>query len=144
MMKNCDVTENSVNRMYGIWVVYLSAIKQKMTRNTPDRFIPSIVSLPAEILEKNRYVTLDTDNFHTNKLSFLFSLNQAIIFNTMSYLIERKKYSLLEAITLICQLYCRRDFLVKYINTYNEFTHKQDLLEIGTYLNVCAANEHEA
>ena len=32
---------------------------------------------------------------------------------------------------------------MKYINTDNEFAHlKPDLLEIGVYMNICAANEH--
>ena len=62
----------------------------------------NIVDLPADMLEKNKSLTLDMDNFYTNKLPFFISLYQAPIFNTVQYLIDRKKDSLLEAITLIC------------------------------------------
>merc|ERR1712177_52734 len=37
----------------------------------------------------------------------------------------------------------RSGFLVKYINADNEFAHlKPDLLTIGIFMNICAANEH--
>ena len=42
-MKNCNVTEDDVKRMYDICVVDVD----KMTRNTLDRVRPSIGALPA-------------------------------------------------------------------------------------------------
>ena len=90
-MKNCDVTEEDVKRMYDIWVVDVEAIKGKSTRSSPDRVRFSIIALPAEILEKNKIVTLDVDNFFTNRLAFFISLSQALIFNTVQYLTDRKK-----------------------------------------------------
>ena len=142
-MKNCEVTEDDVKRMFDIWVADVEAIKGKNTRKTPDRVKTSIVALPAEILEKNKIVTLDIDIFFTNKIPFLLSLSQAIILNTVQHLTDRTKNSLLAAITLICNLYYRRGFLVKYINADNEFTHlKPEILTIGIYMNICAANEH--
>ena len=113
----------------------MEAIKGKSTRKTPDRVVTNIVALPAEILEKNKIITLDIDIFFTNKIPFLLSLSQAIILNTIQHLTDRKKNSLLAAITLICNLYYRRGFLVKYINADNEFAHlKPDLLTIGIYI----------
>ena len=44
---------------------------------------------------------------------------------------------------MICQLYYRRGFQVRYIYTDNEFADlTSDLMDMGIYLNVCAANEH--
>ena len=128
-LKNCEVTEDDVKRRFDIWIADIETIKGKSTRKTPDRVKINIVALPAEILEKNKIVTLDIDIFFTNKIPFLLSLGQAIILNTIQHLTDRKNDSLLAAITLICNLYYRRGFLVKYINADNEFAHlKPDLL----------------
>ena len=78
------------------------------SRETSDRVRPSVVSLLAEIYEKNKTVSLAMDNFHTNKLPFFMKLSQILIFNTVQYLIDIKKHNILEAITLICQLYHKR------------------------------------
>ena len=34
-MKNCDVTEDDVKRMYNVWIVDVEAIKGKIPRNLP-------------------------------------------------------------------------------------------------------------
>ena len=102
-----------------------------MTRKTTDRVRPSIVVLPVGILEKNKIVTLDEGNFYNNKFPFFISLSQALIFNSVQYLVDRKQHSQLESITLVCQMYCRRGLMVKYINADNEFAHlKQDLVKL--------------
>ena len=88
-LKNCEVTEDDVKRMFDIWVADVEAIKGKSTRKTPDRVKSSIVALPAEILEKNKIVTLDIDIFFTNKIPFLLSLSQATILNTIQHLTDR-------------------------------------------------------
>ena len=125
--------------MYDIWIVDVEAINGKNTRKTPYRARPSIRALPTEILEKNEIVTRDVDNSFTNRLPFFISLSQALIFNTVQYLVDREKNSLVEAITLIYNLYYRRGFLVKYTNADNEFAHlKPDLLLISVYMNICA------
>ena len=60
-LKNCEVTEDDVKRMFDIWIADVEAIKGKSTRKTPDRVKTSIVALPAEVLEKNKIVILDID-----------------------------------------------------------------------------------
>ena len=77
--------------MFDVWIADIEAIKGKSTRKTPDRVKTNIVALPAEILEKNKIVTLDIDIFFTNKIQFLLSLSQAIILNTVQHLTDRKK-----------------------------------------------------
>ena len=91
ILKNCEVTEDDVKRMFDILVADMEAVKGKNTRKTPDRVKSSIVALPAEILEKNKIVTLDIDIFFTNKIPFVLSLSQAIILNTVQHLTDRKK-----------------------------------------------------
>lgn len=55
--------------MYDNWIVYVEAIKGKNTRKTHDMVKTRIIALPAEILEKNKIVTLDTELYKQN--SFL-------------------------------------------------------------------------
>ena len=81
-LKNCEVTEDDVKRMFDIWIADVEVIKGKSTRKTPDRVKINIVALPAENLENNIVVTLDVEIFYTNKIPFLLSLSQAIILNT--------------------------------------------------------------
>ena len=76
-LKNCEVTEDDVKRMFDIWIADVEAIKDKNTRKTPDRVKINIVALPAEIIERNKIVTLAIDIFYTNKVPFLLILSQA-------------------------------------------------------------------
>ena len=90
-LKNCEITEDDVKRMFDVWIADVEAIKGKSTRKTPDRVKINIVALPAEILENNKIVTLDIDIFFTNKIPFLLNLSQAIILNTIQHLTKKKE-----------------------------------------------------
>ena len=70
-LKNCEVSEDDVKRMFDIWIADVKAIIGKSTRKASDRVKINIVALPAEILEKNKIVTLDVDNFLLKQNSFL-------------------------------------------------------------------------
>ena len=87
-------------------------------------------------------VTLDVDIFFTKKLSLFLGVRQDLIFNIIQYLLNRKEIKLLEDMKLVCPPYIRREFIT-YIHTDNEFEHlRQDLIEMGIYLNICSVNEH--
>ena len=83
------------------------------------------------------------DIFFNARLGFCISLCRDIKLNTIQHLLSRKKSERLMCIKMICQLYRRRGFQVRYIYTDNEFADlSSDLMDMGIYLNVCAANEH--
>lgn len=142
-IENCTVLEEDVERMYDIWKADVASMKGKTTRTNPDRVRQSIVALPAGILEKNKIIHLSMDIFFNGNLPFCISLSRDILLNTIQYLTSRKKQDKLDCIKMICQLYYRRGFQVRYIYTDNEFADlTSDLMDMGIYLNVCAANEH--
>ena len=108
LIKNCDVKLEDVDRMYDIWKDNVASLKGKTTRGRPDRARNDIVALPAEILEKNKFVSLDMDIYCNGRLAFNISLSRNILLTTIQHLKNREKADKLQAVKMISQVYVRR------------------------------------
>ena len=83
------------------------------------------------------------DIFYINKIGFLTSLSQCIIFGTVQHILNRKAMTISDALMAVIALYRHRGFIVKVVNADNEFEPiRQGLLTKGISVNITSANEH--
>ena len=121
MLRDCAVTIDDVKRCFKIFGKDVPSLKGSTVRQKGKRVVLEIVNVPRYILDKNKKVILDGDNFFTNKLPFFTSLGRNIDFNTIQHLLNRKKQTILDCLELILRMYGSRGFVVRVFNADNEF-----------------------
>ena len=70
MLRNCAVTIDDVKRCFKIFGKDVPSLKGSTVRQKGKRVVLEIVNVPRYILDKNKKVILDGDNFFTNRLPF--------------------------------------------------------------------------
>jgi hypothetical protein len=81
-IKDCPVTVEDAMVAYKISGPSVAALKGKMVRKKPEPVKTDIVSIPKEICELYKEVTLTINIFFMNKIPFFVTLNRVLYFTT--------------------------------------------------------------
>ncbi len=96
--KDCPVTVEDVMVAYKIWGPSVAALKGKTVRKKPEPVKTDIVSIPKEICELHKEVTLTIDIFFMNKILFFVTLSRVLYFTTVTHLPDRSLGQIFKAL----------------------------------------------
>ncbi len=145
-IKDCPVTVKDAMVAYKIWGPSVAALKGKTVQKKPEPIKTDIVSIPKEIHELHKEVTLTIDIFFVNSIPFFVTLSQVLYFTTVTHLPDRSLGQIFKALKGIFYYYLQQGFRVTFITRDGEFASlKQftNLLMGAPCLNLMSANEHE-
>jgi hypothetical protein len=113
-------------------------------RKAPDQVrAGGMVPIPAAIMAHYRQVVLCIDIMKLNKIFFLVTMSRAIKFGTVAWLKNTKAATILSHITKVCDVYVKRGFLLKLVETDRQFEPlRGELAAMGITLNKCSREEH--
>lgn len=89
LLKNNPVTISDLKNAEDIYGPSVSAPKGKTTRAVPNRVRTDIVSVPDGMLDKHRDITLAFDVMYINRLTFLVTISQHLMFTTIEHINSR-------------------------------------------------------
>ncbi len=131
---------------YKIWGPSLAALKGKTVRKRPEPIKTDIVSIPKEIRELHKEVTLTIDIFFVNKIPFFLTLSRVLYFTTVTHIPNRSLDRNFKALKGIFYYYLQQGFRVTFIMGDGEFASLEqftNLLMGAPRLNLTSANKHK-
>ena len=105
LLPHCPITTDDIVMADDIFGTDLGSLKGKTTRRQPHKIRPINVSLPADIYQHYRSVTICIDVMYVNQVPFLVSKSRKICFCTAEMIINRKAKTLLDAINNVRRIY---------------------------------------
>jgi hypothetical protein len=143
LLPNCPITPKDIEAAEDIFGKDIGAIKGKTTRQAPERVRMTGVTLPTELLDRYKTVTLCGDIMFVNKIPFFVSISRNLKFGTAEMIANRQQKTVFNAVEHVCKLYRGRGFKVEFILMDNEFEcMRGDLANLGVGLNTTAHDEH--
>jgi hypothetical protein len=88
-IKDSPVMVKDAMVAYKIWGPSVAALKGKTVRKRPEPVKTDIVSIPKEICELHKEVTLAIDIFFMSKILFFLTLSRVLYFTTVTHLPDR-------------------------------------------------------
>ncbi len=145
-IKDSSVMVEDAMVAYKIWGPSVAALKRKKVWKRPEPIKTDIVSIPKEIRELHKEVTLTINIFYVNKIPFFLTLSRVLYFTTVTHLPDRSLDQIFKALKGIFYYYLQRGFHVTFITGDGEFTSLEqftNLLMGAPWLNLTSTNEHE-
>jgi hypothetical protein len=106
---------------YKVWGPSVATLKGKTVRKRPEPIKTDIVSIPKEIRELHKEVTLTIDIFFVNKIPFFLTLSRVLYFTTVTHLPDRSLDQIFKALKGIFYYYLQQGFRVTLITGDGEF-----------------------
>ncbi len=131
---------------YKIWEPSVAALKGKTVQKRPEPVKTDIVSIPKDIHELHKEVTLTIDIFFVNKIPFFLILSRVLYFTMVTHLPNRSLDQIFKALKGIFYYYLQQGFHLIFIMGDGEFASLEqftNLLMGAPRLNLTSANEHE-
>ncbi len=131
---------------YKIWGPNVATLKGKTVQKKPEPIKTDIVSIPKEIRELRKEVTLTIDIFFVNKIPFFVALSRVLYFTTVTHLPNRSLGRIFKVLKGISYYYPQQGFRMTFITGDGEFTSLEqftNLLMGAPWLNLTSANKHE-
>ncbi len=145
-IKDSPVMVEDAMVAYKIWGPSVAAQKGKTVQKRPEPIKTDIVSIPKEIRELHKEVTLTKDIFFLNKIPFFLTLSRVLYFTTVTHLPNRSLDEIFKVLKGIFYYYLQQGFHVAFVTGDGRFASlKQftNLLMGAPWLNLTSANEHE-
>ena len=117
------------------------AVRGKTTRRKPSRVRPTYVTIPMQLYEKLRDVTLAADVMFVNGLPFFITLSRGIKLITIQFLPSRTINMLSDKLQTILNLYRRGGYLIRTALMDMEFKPLADKMT-DVNINTTSAREH--
>jgi hypothetical protein len=108
--KDSPVTVEDAMVAYKIWVPSVAALKGKTVRKRPEPVKTDIVSIPKEICELHKEVTLTINIIFVNKIPFFLTLSRVLYFTTVTHLPNRSLDQIFKALKGIFYYYLQQGF----------------------------------
>jgi hypothetical protein len=131
---------------FKIWGPSVAALKGKTARKRPEPVKTEIVSIPKEIHELHKEVTLTINIFFVNKIPFFLTLSRVLYFTMVTNLPDRSLDQIFKALKVIFYYYLQQSFHVTFITGDGEFASLEqftNLLMGAPWINLTSANKHE-
>ncbi len=145
-IKGSPMTVEDAMAAFKIWGPSVAALKGKMVRKRPEPVKTDIVSIPKEIRELHKEVTLTINIFFVNKIPFFLTLSRVLYFTTVTHLPNRSLDQIFKALKGIFYYYLQQSFCMTFIMGDGEFASLEqftNLLIGAPWLNLTNANEHK-
>ncbi len=145
-IKDCPVMVKDAMEAYKIWGPSVAALKGKTVRKKPEPIETDIVSIPKEICELHKEVTLMINIFFVNKIPFFVTLSRVLYFTTVTHLPNKSLGQIFKALKGIFYYYLQQGFRVTFITGDGEFASLKQftiLLKGALCLNLTSVSKHE-
>ena len=145
LIDNCPVTEKDFENALEIYGPSMEALQGKTERSRPAIVRDDDIKVPRNLKLILQSVILDDDLMFVNRMPFLISVSQRIVFTTTEWIMDRKAETIACAISNVCVFYKQHGFQLKQLNCDIEFKHAaidKVLAEHQCVANWCAAKEH--
>jgi hypothetical protein len=143
LLPNCLVTQKDIKAAEDIFGADVGALKGKTTHQAPERVRMTGVTIPTELLDRYKTMTLCGDIMFVNKIPFFVSISRNLKFGTAEMIANRQQKTMFNAVEHVCKLYRSRGFKVEFILMDNEFEcMRGDLANLGVGLNTTAQDKH--
>jgi hypothetical protein len=104
-IKDCPVMVEDAMAAYKIWGPSVAALKGMTVRKKPEPIKTHIVSIPKEICELHKEMTLTINIFFVNEISFFVTLSRVLYFTTVTHLPDRSLGQIFKALKGIFYYY---------------------------------------
>ena len=141
MITNCPFNEADLANSKIIFGPDRGGIKGKTVRKKPEKVRPCYVTIPRDLFERLRIVTLTADVMFVNGIPFLITQSRAIKLVTVEFLPSRTVDQLKLKLERAMALYTRNSFSVREVLMDMEFTPLESSVT-STNINTTAAREH--
>jgi hypothetical protein len=141
MINKCPVTTNAITNAWAIFGPNLASLQGKTVRRTPAPVVADYVSVPRDIVDRNKIVPLAVDIFFMDGIAFLLTVLRQIKFITAEHFATRTAKSLTRHLEQVVQVYARAGFNVRTILMDGKFEKVKDELP-SLVCNTTAAKEH--
>jgi hypothetical protein len=145
-IKDSPVTVEDAMVAYKIWGPSVAALKGKAVQKRLEPIKTDIVSIPKEICELHKEVTLKINIFFVNKIPFFHTLSRVLYFTAVTHLPDRSLDQIFKALKGIFYYYLQQGFCMTFIMGDGEFASLEqftNLLMGVPWLNLTSANKHE-
>jgi hypothetical protein len=142
LLPNCPITKADILAAENIFGPDLGTLKGKSTRAKPHKVRPILVSIPQQILQRYRLVSICVDLMFVNKVAFLVTISRNIHFGTVEAVPNQQAATLVKYIRSVSQIYRRGGFLVEHALADNQFTSLKGFADIGITVNETGRDDH--
>ena len=136
-----EVNSKSISHAQKIFGPSLADVRGKTTCRKVKRPRESEVSIPREVAERLKYLTLAADVFFVDKIPFLITMSRKLQFVTAEFTPSRTAAKLAEHLKKVLRVYRRVGYVVRYMFMDGEFEKIKPLMPT-VVCNTTAANEH--
>ena len=142
-IKNCPVSAQDVRNAEIIYGPDVGSLQGKTTWTQPSPVDVQYISIPPQIMEHYKNVTLSVDVMFVMKIPILTTISRHIKFGTAGRLESMKKEHILRHFKRIISTYVVRGFRVTIILGDNQFEClRTELADLHVLLHICAPDEH--
>ena len=143
LLPNCPVTRDDILAAEDIFGPDVGSLKGKTVRRGATPVHPSMVTIPASLMERYRDITLSGDIMFINKIPFFMTYSRYIRFGTIEVLPNRQSKCIMAALKTVKSIYTKRGFRIVHLLMDNEFEPlRGDLSTLHITLNTVAEAEH--
>ncbi len=141
LINSCPVTSDDVTNGHAIFGPDLANLRGKTVQQMPARVVGGCVSVPREVVEHNKIVTLAADVFFLDGIAFLLNMSRQTKFITVEHVATCTAKSLSKHLAQIVQVYTKAGFSVHTILMDGEFEKVKAEMSNLVY-NTMAEKEH--
>ena len=140
---NCPITVQDIKNAEFIWGRELGCLKGKTVRTNSPQVRLENISIPVEIMQQYRDVTLSVDIMKVTGIPFLMTISRHIKFGSAGKLDNMKNSHIIKHFKTIIGTYVARGFRVTIILADNQFeSMRGDIANLGATLSITARDEH--
>ena len=142
LYRDCPIVAQDIKNANAIFGPSTACLKGKQVRKKPERVDPFYVSIPPNLIDLHKYVTLVGDVMFVNGIPFLVTMSRRIRFITVQHVPDRKASALANVMKQVMNLYSRAGFVCQTALMDGEFEPLKAKLVGSIEVNTTAKNEH--
>ena len=140
LIEDCEINEEDIERSISMCDTLNPILRGGMTSSKKKRNYSKQIQLPENVKKE---IVIYVDILHVNYNPFLHVKSKEINYTSIEKIKDRKKETISEKLTKICNIYRKRGFIITDAYGDNEFDNEiyREILLPGR-LYTCARNEH--
>ena len=143
LIPNCPITVHDIKNAEFIWGPELGALKGKTTRQKSPQIRMENNSIPMQVMQQYKDVTLSADVMKVTGIPFLMTISRHIKFGTAGKLDNMNNSHIIKHFKAVIGAYVTRGFRVTIILADNQFeSMRGDLADLHAMLHITSRDEH--